>query len=199
MKIQMKSIETGVLLEENHMRLSAFPVSHRGPGCFGFVFEELPHRPFLPERADELGIPPGPVRGDLVRGQSVTLPDGRIVTPEEVLGPPRRGTRLVHVGDCGRVDNLVETCQEADGLVIEATYLESEADLARKFGHLTATQAAELAQQAKVGHLYLTHISRRYRVKEVFEEASAIHPHVTVVRDFDQFKIRRRKQDDEYA
>ena len=197
MKIQMKPIETGVLLDENGMRLSAFPVSHRGPGCFGFVFEELPHRPFLPERADELGIPPGPIRGDLVRGQSVTLPDGRVVTPEEVLGPPRRGTRLIHVGDCGRADNLVEICHEADGLVIEATYLESEADLARKFGHLTARQAAELAQQAMVGHLYLTHISRRYRVKEVFEEASAIYPHVTVVRDFDQFKIRRRKQEGE--
>lgn len=197
MKIQMKPIETGILLEENHMRLSAFPVSHRGPGCFGFVFEELPHRPFLPERADKLGIPPGPIRGDLVKGQSVTLPDGRVVTPEEILGPPRRGTRLVHVGDCGRVDNLVETCREADGLVIEATYLESEADLARKFGHLTARQAAELAQQAMVGHLYLTHISRRYRVKEVFEEASAVYPHVSVARDFDQFQIRRRKQEDE--
>lgn len=197
MKIQMKSIETGVLLEDNGMRLSAFPVSHRGPGCFGFVFEELPRRPFLPERADELGIPVGPIRGDLVKGQSVTLSDGRVVTPEEVLGPPRRGTRLVHVGDCGRVDNLVEPCTEADGLVIEATYLESEADLARKFGHLTARQAAELAQQAMVGHLYLTHISRRYRVKEVYKEASAVYPHVTVVRDFDQFKIRRRKQEGE--
>ena len=193
MKIQMKPIEPGVLLDENGMRLSAFPVTHRGPGCFGFVFEELPHRPFLPERAEELNIPPGPIRGDLVKGQSVSLPDGRIVTPEDVLGPPRPGTRLVHVGDCGRADNLVETCHEADGLVIEATYLEAEADLARKFGHLTAQQAAELAQQAKVGHLYLTHISRRYRANEVLEEASAIFPNVAVVKDFDRFEIRRRK------
>jgi ribonuclease Z len=193
MKIQMIPIETGVLLDENGMRLSAFPVTHRGPGCFGFVFEELPHRPFLPERAEELDIPPGPIRGDLVRGQSVTLSDGRVVTPEDVLGPPRRGTRLVHVGDCGRTDNLAEICHQADGLVIEATYLESEADLARKFGHLTARQAAELAHQAEVRHLYLTHISRRYRVNEVLEEANAIFPNTTVARDFDRFEIRRRK------
>lgn len=193
MKIQMKPIETGVLLDENGMRLSAFPVTHRGPGCFGFVFEELPHRPFLPERAEELDIPPGPIRGDLVKGQSVTLSDGRVVTPDDVLGPPRRGTRLVHVGDCGRTDNLVEICHQADGLVIEATYLEAEADLARKFGHLTARQAAELAHQAEVRNLYLTHISRRYRVNEVLEEASAIFPNTTVARDFDRFEIRRRK------
>jgi ribonuclease Z len=193
MKIQMKPIETGVLLDENGMRLSAFPVTHRGPGCFGFVFEELPHRPFLPDRAEELNIPPGPIRGDLVKGQSVTLSDGRVVTPDDVLGPPRRGTRLVHVGDCGRTDNLIEICHQADGLVIEATYLESEAELARKFGHLTACQAAELAHQADVRNLYLTHISRRYRVNEVLEEASAIFPNATVVRDFDRFEIRRRK------
>jgi ribonuclease Z len=193
MKIQMKPIEAGVLLDENGMRLSAFPVMHRGPGCFGFVFEELPHRPFLPERAEELNIPPGPVRGDLVKGQSVTLSDGRVVTPDDVLGPPRRGTRLVHVGDCGRTDNLIEICHQADGLVIEATYLEAQAELARKFGHLTARQAAELAHQADVSNLYLTHISRRYRVNEVLEEASAIFPNAKVVRDFDRFEIRRRK------
>jgi ribonuclease Z len=191
MKIEFVPIESGVLLEEAGFRLSAFPVSHRGSDCFGFVFEELPRRPFLPERADELKIPPGPIRRNLVEGRNVTLPDGHVVTPDDVLGPPRRGARLVHVGDCGTTDGLLEICHGAEGLVIEATYLEYEAELARKFSHLTARQAAEFALQAEIGHLYLTHISRRYREQQVLEEASAIFPDVDVVRDFDRFEIRR--------
>jgi ribonuclease Z len=191
MKIEFVPIESGVLLEEAGFRLSAFPVSHRGSDCFGFVFEELPRRPFLPERADELKIPPGPIRRNLVEGRNVTLPDGHVVTPDDVLGPPRRGARLVHVGDCGTTDGLLEICHGAEGLVIEATYLEYEAELARKFSHLTARQAAEFALQAEIRHLYLTHISRRYREQQVLEEASAIFPDVDVVRDFDRFEIRR--------
>lgn len=190
-KIDLISIETGTLLEDNNFRLSAFPVSHRGPGVFGFSFEELPRRPFLPERAEELRLPPGPLRKELVEGRNVTLEDGRVITPEDVLGPMRRGTKLVHIGDCGRTDNLVEVCQNADGLVIEATYLTYEAELAQQFGHITAQQAAELARLAGVGHLYLTHISRRYRDSDVLEEASAIFPNVTVARDFAKYDIRR--------
>jgi ribonuclease Z len=192
-QIDLKKIEPGILLEENELQVSAFPVSHRGPGGFGFAFEELPHRPFLPERADELGIPAGPIRRDLVQGKQVTLPDDRTISPDEILGPPRRGARLVHVGDCGRTENLIDVCQQADGLVIEATYLTAEADLARKFGHLTAHQAAELAKAAEVGHLYLTHISRRYREQSVYEEATAVFSNVSVARDFDRFEIRRQE------
>ncbi len=191
LKIDLLPIEPGILLQDGDFSLSAFPVTHRGPGCFGFAFEETPRRPFLPERADALGLPPGPIRRELVAGHRVTLPDGRVVEPEDVLGPLRRGTRLVHVGDCGRIDDLVEVCAQADALVIEATYLEVEADLARQFSHLTARQAAELAQQAGVGRLYLTHISRRYREREVLLEAAQVFPDVAVARDFDQFQVRR--------
>lgn len=192
MKIDLLPIEEGTLIDDEGFRLSAFPVEHRGPGCFGFIFEETDRRPFLPERAEALGVPAGPIRRELVSGRSVSLADGRLVTPDDVLGPPRRGTRLVHVGDCGKIDDrLIEVSQHADGLVIEATYLEVESDLARQFGHLTAKQAAELARRADVGHLFLTHISRRYRERQILEEAQAIFPNVTVARDFDQFQIRR--------
>jgi ribonuclease Z len=194
-EIDMIPIEPGTLLEDDNFRLSAFPVSHRGPDCFGYLFEETPRRPFLPERAEEMGIPPGPLRKELVSGTSITLPDGRTINPDDVLGPVRRGTRLVHVGDCGKIDNLLEVCQDADALVIEATYLEYEKQMAAKFGHLTATQAASLAKRAGVGHLYLTHISRRYREKDIADEASAVFPDVTVARDFDTFSVRRREQD----
>ena len=191
-RIDLHAIQAGSLWQGEDVRLSAFPVAHRGPGCFGFLFEETERRPFLAERAENLGIPPGPIRRRLVAGESVTLEDGRRVEPEQVLGPSRKGTRLVHVGDCGDTSDLEEVCAGVDGLVIEATYLEIEADMARQFGHLTARQAAEFARRAQVGHLYLTHISRRYREKEVLEEAAAVFPHVTVVRDFDRFQIRRQ-------
>jgi ribonuclease Z len=99
------------------------------------------------------------------------------------------------VGDSGRTDNLRSVCQSADLLVIEATYLQQEAEMAADFAHLTARQAAELAVQAGVKHLVLTHISRRYRERDVLAEARSIFPHVTVARDFDVFQIKR----DEFA
>jgi ribonuclease Z len=190
LQIELTPIERGVLMEDEHFQLSAFPVEHRGPGTFGFSFEQTARRPFLPQRATELGVPIGPVR-------RVELEDGTMIEPEQVLGPPRRGTRLIHVGDCGSTEGLLEQCEGADGLVIEATYLDSEAELADNFGHLTAKQAAELAKQAGVGHLYLTHISRRYREQEVRKEAESVFPNVTVARDFDRFKIRRDEETQE--
>jgi ribonuclease Z len=192
LRLRLIPIERGILLEHDGFQLSAFPVSHRGPGCFGFCFEEPSRRPFLAERAEALGIPPGPLRRELVAGRPVALSDGRSVAPEDVLGPPRRGTKLIHVGDCASTDDLVDVCRQADGLVIEATYLDVEAELAAEFGHLTARQAAELAAEAGVGHLYLTHISRRYHEKDVLKEAVEVFPNVSVARDFDHFEIRRR-------
>lgn len=193
LNIEIIPIEPGTLFEVDSFRVSAFPVTHRGPDCFGFRFEEFSRRPFNPERAEQLGIPPGPMRRRLVQGEEIKLPDGRTISPDDVLGAPRRGTRLVHIGDCAKTSQLREVSLGADALVIEATYLEHESDLARKFGHLTAKQAAELALRAEVGHLYLTHISRRYRDREVLEEARAVFPNVTVARDFDRYEIRRQE------
>lgn len=191
MDIRLVEVKPGVILSEDDFTLTAFHVEHRGPDCFGFLFEEKPRRPFLPERAEALDIPPGPWRRDLVNGEVVRLPDGREVHPEQVLGDVRPGTRLVHVGDTGRTDNLLEVCREADALVIEATYLEEEASMARDFSHLTARQAAELARQAGVKQLILTHISRRYRERDVLAEARAVFPGAVVARDFDVFQVKR--------
>jgi ribonuclease Z len=86
---------------------------------------------------------------------------------------------------------LIDHIRNADGLVIESTYLEEEAALARDFGHLTARQAASLAAQAGVHKLLLTHISRRYREKDVLAEAEAVFPNVVVARDFDSYQIKK--------
>ena len=190
MPIHLLEIGSGTFFEGDDFTISAFPVQHRGADCLGYAFIEKSRRPFLPEKAEKLGIPPGPWRRDLVAGTTVTLPDGKIISPEQVLGPLKTGTRLVHVGDVGATANLVEFVKNADTLVIEATYLEQEAEMASQFAHLTARQAAQLAAQTGVKQLILTHISRRYREKEVLSEAQEIFPNTSVARDFDTFTIK---------
>jgi ribonuclease Z len=191
--LQLKEIKPGVLLEDDGFSLTAFQVEHRGSDSFGFAFAEKSHRPFLVDRAAALGVPAGPIRRDLVAGATVTLADGRQVGPEDVLGPPLAGTRLVHIGDCGDSHSLVDVARGADALVIEATYLEEEAGMARDFGHLTAAQAARLARNAGVKQLYLTHVSRRYRERDILEEAQRIFPATVVARDFDHYTVTKEK------
>jgi ribonuclease Z len=193
LNIHLIEIEPGVLLEDDDFELRAFPVMHRGTDCFGFSFFEKPRRPFLNDVAEALGVPRGPERRKLVNGQSLTLDDGRTIHPDQVLGPSRPGAKLVHMGDVGRVDGLSEYARDADVLVVEATYMSHEADLAHQFGHLTAAQAAQLAQDAQVRQLYLTHISRRYREKDVLAEAVAIFPQTTIARDFDYVRVSKEK------
>jgi ribonuclease Z len=190
-EITLQPLKSGILFDEGDFTVSAFPVSHRTPDCFGFVFEEPSRRPFLPDKAEALKIPPGPWRGELVKGNQITLPDGRLIEPEMVLGDELPGVKLVHVGDAGKTENLLEIAKGAEALVIEATYLEPERELAKQFGHLTATQAAELARDAQVGTLILTHISRRYRADQILDEAREIFPNVYVARDFDRFQVKR--------
>ncbi len=193
MDLQMITVRPGVIWSNSVLTITAFPVTHRGPGCFGYLFAEHSHRPFLADEAERLGVPNGPERKLLVSGQPITLADGRVINPEQVLGEQVRGTKLAFVGDAGRTDDLVEVCRDADALVIEATYTSDEADLAARFGHLTAAQGARLAAEANVGHLFLVHISRRHSEREILREAEAIFPNTTVPRDLDSYRIARSK------
>ena len=193
MPLQFREIKPGTFLEAPDFTVSAFSVTHRGPDCLGYIFEEKARRPFLPSRADELGVPFGPERRELVEGKTLVLANGTRVTPEDVLGPLQKGVKLVVIGDAGKTDDLLEPCRDADALVIESTYLNDAAEMAHDFSHLTARQAAELAVKANVKQLYLTHISRRYREKDVQKEASAFHPNAKVVRDFDTFQVKREE------
>jgi ribonuclease Z len=191
MPLNLREIQPGIFFEGDDFSVTAISVSHRGPGCLGYIFETKARRPFLAEKADELGVPFGPERRELVTGKSVTLADGRTIQPEEVLGEWKSGTKLVVIGDTGRTDNLLEHCRDADTLVIESTYLNEDAEMAEQFAHLTARQAAELAKEAGVKKLILTHLSRRYRERDVLAEAQAIFPESVVARDFDKFQIKR--------
>ncbi|MDZ4158220.1 MAG: ribonuclease Z [Anaerolineaceae bacterium] len=193
MPIHLRTIAPGTFLDTDDFSVTAFQVHHRGSESLGYLFEEKGRRPFLPEKAETLQIPPGSWRRRLVLGERVTLPDGREIDPDTVLGNFKPGTRFAHIGDSGEIDSLVETCRSADTLVIEATYLHTEADLARQYSHLTAYQAAELACRAGARKLILTHISRRYREKDVLSEAQAIFPNTVVARDFDTYLIKREE------
>jgi ribonuclease Z len=128
-----------------------------------------------------------------VDGKAVILPDGRVIEPDEVLGPESTGARIVFVGDAGRVDSLVPVVAGADLLAIEATYTEEEREVAAAFGHLTASQGAWLAREAGVKHLVLHHISRRYGSHQILAEAEPIFPNIFVARDFDLFRVVKQK------
>jgi ribonuclease Z len=189
--IHLIDLNPGRFFSARAFEVNCFPVTHRGAGNFGYVFQEHPHVPFLVDKAEALGVPAGPERGKLVRGEQVVLTDGRVITPDMVLGPAVAGTKLVVVGDTGRTDNLTPFVQNADTLVIEATFLESETEEARQFGHLTARQAAQFALENGVKTLLLNHVSRRYRERDLIAEARSVFPDAFVVRDFDHFVIRR--------
>ncbi len=189
--IQMIEVKPGLLLEEKNLTVEAFSVLHRGSGCFGYVFQEKTKRPFLVEEADRLGIPAGPERKRLVAGEEIVLQDGRVVRPDQVLGPPIPGTKLVYVGDIARIDEVIEPAREADALVTEATYLTEDVEIARQFGHITAAESATCALTAQVKQLFLTHISRRYSGAAVAAEARTIFPNTIVANDLDRAIVKR--------
>jgi ribonuclease Z len=190
-QIDFIQVKPGALVHEKNLEICAFGVLHRGTGCFGFVFQESAKRPFLVERAAELGVPEGPERRRLVAGESVTLADGRVVNPDQVLGDLVPGTKLVYVGDTARTDEIIGPARGADALVMESTYVSADVEIARRYGHITAAEAAECARAANVRQLYLTHISRRYSGGVVEAEARSIFPNATVVSDLDRVVVKR--------
>jgi ribonuclease Z len=162
----------------------AFPVNHAMPAYgYAFVEEDRPGR-FDADAARALGVPEGPAFGRLQRGEVV---DG--VRPEQVVGPPRPGRRIVVSGDTAPSQAVQVYAHDADVLVHEATFLEDERGRARETLHSTARQAAEVARDANVKALALTHLSTRYFPREVRDEARAVFPEAIVPRDFDAMAV----------
>jgi ribonuclease Z len=190
-ELRLIDLKPGIFFDSKDFTVEAFPVTHRGQGNFGFVFQEKNRRPFLTDKAEVLGIPAGPERGLLVKGEAVTLNDGRLIQPDMVLGDEIQGVKMVYIGDIGRTDNILSYIAGADTLVIESTFLDVDRDAAQNFGHLTAKQAAILALENGVKTLILTHVSRRYRERDIIEEARRTFPQTYVARDLDHYIIRR--------
>ena len=189
-EVESVVLEPGTIIEDDHLRVRAFPVTHRGADNFGFAFEEKPRPRMLPERLAALDVPVGPERRRLLRGETVVLPDGRRIAPDQVLGAAQPGSRLIVVGDAADADELLQEARAADALIIEATFHERDADRAAERSPLTAAQAARLARAADVRALYLTHLSSRYEQGEIEAEARAIFPGAIVARDFDRVAVR---------
>ena len=182
-------LEPGETLERGEYRLATFAVDH-GVSAIGWslVEDERPGR-FDVDAADALGVPSGPERGALQRGEPVTLADGRAVTPAEVLGEARPGRKLVLTGDTAPSPSVVQAAHLADLLVHEATFSAEERERARETLHSTAAEAAEVAQLADVKLLALTHVSTRYFGPELAREAREIFPETVVPRDFDVIEV----------
>ena len=191
--VSLNLITPGEIFEAKNFTVEAFPVQHRGEGCYGFTFAEKSRRPFLAQLAEALGVPVGPVRRDLANGQTVTLPDGRVISPDDVLGEPQRGAKLCFIGDVSHTGPLHKEVENADLLAIEATYLEPDRELARAHGHITAAAAARLARNSGVKQLVLHHVSRRYHTQDILAEAQAIFPNTIVASDFDLFRVSKDK------
>lgn len=180
---------TSQVFDAGEFRISCFPVRHRDTDSFGFSFESQARRHLRPERLAELGVPDGPIRKELAEGMQVELPGGKTIDPEDVLGPPQGRKKLVVVGDAETTEGLGEHVDDADVLVIEATFLDRDAAIARDYGHLTAAEAAALAASAGVKLLVLTHISGRYADEELLAEATRTFANSRLARDFDHIVI----------
>jgi ribonuclease Z len=191
---ELVELAPGESLARQGYKLQTFPVNH-GVSAIGYAMVEAP-RPgrFDVEAADELGVPEGPQRGALQRGEAVTLEDGRVVTPELVLGKARTGRKLVLSTDTAPVQSVVDAARGADVLIHEATFAAEERDRARETLHSTAAEAAEVARSAEVGLLALTHLSNRYFGGEIEREAQEVFPDTVVPRDLDIIEIPFRER-----
>jgi len=165
--------------------VAAVPVRHRAPMSFGYALVEDGRPGHLDARlAEQLGVTPGPDFGRLQRGETVNG-----VAPEQVMGAGREGRKIVISGDTAPCETLAVAAHQADVLVHEATFTEEDAERARETSHSTARQAAELARDADVRMLALTHISSRYAGREVREEARAVFAASEAPRDFDTIDV----------
>ncbi len=172
--------------------LIAMPLQHRMT-AYGFALREHA-RPgkFDEKKATALGIPFGPERRTLIAGEPLTLPDGRIVHPEEVVGPERPGLRLAFCLDTSPCEAAVELGRNADLLIHDATFAHGDEELARVSGHSTATQAAEIARRAGARSLALTHLSSRITPQDeqaFLRPAQDIFPGAFLARDLLRIKI----------
>ncbi len=183
--VQIVEIRPGDRLPRNGYDIVVFATEHRADTVGYALVEHIRLGRFHPERARELGVPEGPLWGRLHKGETVTLDDGRTVSPADLVGEPRRGRTLVYSGDTRPTLAVLEAARGADLLIHEATFGGDEAERAVETGHSTASEAARLALEAGVRRLVLTHISPRYTrdAPELLAEARAVFPETTIARD----------------
>jgi ribonuclease Z len=184
--ISFVELQPGTPLKRDGYSILPFSVEHAASAALGFaLIEDQRLGRFNPDLARELGIPEGPLWGRIHRGLPVTLDDGRVIDPSLLVGPTRTGRKIVFTGDCRPSQTTIDVATNADLLIHEATFAQDEADRAAETGHSTARDAAQVAKQANVKQLILTHISARYSrdAHELSREARSVFKPTTVARD----------------
>jgi ribonuclease Z len=182
--VEIRELVPGDRVAGEDYDIVAIPVTH-GTRAVGYALVEHERMGrFDVERARELGVPEGPLFGQLHRGEPVTV-EGRTVDPVDLVGPPRPGRRVVYTGDTRPSAEVVESARGADLLVHEATFGEEEAERAHETYHSTAAGAARVARDAGVRQLILTHVSARYAEAPglLAREAREVFPSARVARD----------------
>jgi ribonuclease Z len=189
-ELDIVELRPGDAVDRGEYRIFAFDVEH-GVSSNGYALVESP-RPgrFDPDAARSLGVPAGPLFGRLQAGEPVAVAGGGTVVPDQVLGPPRPGRKIVLAGDTRPARSVLDAARDADVLVHEATFASEESLRADDTLHATALGAAELARAAAVDMLALTHLSNRYFGPEIAREARAAFPETVVPRDFDIIDVR---------
>jgi ribonuclease Z len=182
--VEIRDTAPGEGLHEEEYRVEAFSVVHGTPAVGWMLVEEPRLGRFDVERARALGIPEGPLFGRLHRGETVEV-DGRVISPDELVGPARSGRRVVYTGDTRPCEGTVEAARGADVLIHEATFGKEELERAHDTFHSVAEGAAQVADAAGAECLYLTHLSARYAddASPLEEEARQIFPQTRVARD----------------
>jgi ribonuclease Z len=184
--VEIEELDGGQAVKRAGYSIVPFAVEH-GPGtAFGYALVEDDRKGrFDPERARAIGVPEGPMWGKIHRGESVTLDDGRVVQPSELVGPRRSGRTVVITGDTRPCPSTERAATNADLLVHEATFGDEEAERAMETGHSTAREAAQLARRSGCRRLLLTHFSARYSrdAHELEAQARAEFPDVSIGKD----------------
>lgn len=199
--VKVHTVQPGIVFEDEEFTVTCAPLTHRVP-AFGYRVAEK-DRPgrFDVDRAVALGIPPGPLYGQLKRGEVVTLADGRVIQGADLCGEPQIGRKFVYCTDTIYCDNAVDLAQQADVLVHEATFAHQDAELAYQRLHSTSTMAAQVALAAQAKQLIMTHFSPRYApgnaigLDDLLSEAKAIFANTILAHDFYVHDIPRRQSE----
>jgi len=200
--LEITELAPGDVVRRKEYEIQAIGADHRGASALGFALvEDIRRGRFNPDRARELGIPEGPLWGRIHKGESISLPDGRVVEPGELVGVSRPGRRVVITGDTRPCDATQVAAQDADLLVHESTFGDEEAERAVETGHSTAREAATLARSAGVLRLVLTHLSARYTrdTSDLEAEARSVFPRTTIARDGMEIDVPFRDAEPETA
>lgn len=184
--VRYNELKTGEEVSRDEYTITSFATEHEGMNSLGYsLVEDERKGEFDRERAEELGVPPGPMYSKLHRGENVELEDGTVVESEEVVGEPRPGRKVVYTGDTRPTNASREAATDANLLIHDGMFDSGMGERARRTGHSTAGEAAELANEAGAELLALTHISSRYSdgVTALEQEARDEFPNTVIAYD----------------